>query len=104
MVTGEIRGKDGTHPKLVHFFKTNDSMLLGSKQNHQQPLIYDSTNGRFVFLTSVFAAYSTGNDQTEPGPYQTGSAQIRIEAPGFKSLVVQFFDEMPDVKISLETK
>lgn len=104
MVTGEIRGKDGTHPNQVHFFRTNDSMLLGSTENYREPLMYDSENGRFVFLTNVFAAYSTGNDQTESGPYQTGSAQIRIEAPGFKPLVVQFFDEIPDVRISLDMK
>lgn len=102
MVTGEIRGEEGTHPKVVHFFRTNDSMLLGSKQNYKEPVIYDPTNGRFVFLTTVFAAYSTGNDQVEPGPYQTGSAQIRVEAPGFEPIVIQFFDEIPDVRITLE--
>lgn len=102
MVTGEIRGTDGTHPETVQFYRTNDSMLLGSKQNNQESVMYDARTGRFVFLTSVFAAYSTGDDQPEPGPYQTGSAQIRIEAQGYKPLVVQFFDEMPDVRISLD--
>ncbi len=102
MVTGEIRGADGSHPKTVGFFRTNDAMLLGTQQDHRTPLMYNPQNGRFVFLTSVFAAYSMGADQPEPGPYQTGSAQIRIEAPGFKQLVVQFFDEMPDVRITLE--
>jgi hypothetical protein len=43
-----------------------------------------------------------GDDQREPGPYQTGSAQIRIEAEGFKPLVVQFFDEIPDVRITIQ--
>ena len=102
LVTGEIRGKDGSHPKVVRFFRTNDSMLLGSKQNYQEPVIYNAKNGRFVFATTVFAAYSTGNDQPKPGPYQTGSAQISVESPGFKPLVLQFFDEIPDVRITLD--
>ncbi len=80
MVTGEIRGMDGTLPEIVQFYRTNDSMLLGSKQNYQQSVMYDARTGRFVFLTLVFAAHSLRNDQAEPGPYQTGSVQIRIEA------------------------
>jgi hypothetical protein len=102
MVTGEIRGVDGTHPKEVAFFRTNDAMLLGTSRNDNEPLIYDHRSGRFVFMTNVFAAYCMGDDQREPGPYQTGSAQIRIEAEGFKPLVVQFFDEIPDVRITIQ--
>ncbi|MCA8986138.1 MAG: hypothetical protein KDA78_00760 [Planctomycetaceae bacterium] len=102
MVTGELRGDSGSHPQLVRFYRTNDDMLLGTEQDYEEPLLYDNKTGRFVFLTSVFAAYSTGIDQPEPGPYQTGSAQIRIEAPGFKPLLVQFFDEIPDLRITLE--
>ena len=102
MVTGEIRGAEGSHPKTVAFYRMNDAMLLGTKQDYSEPLLYDHQSGRFVFLTDVFAAYSSGEDQPEPGPYQSGSAQIRVEAPGFKPLVVQFFDEMPDVRITLD--
>lgn len=101
MVTGEIRGADGTHPKDVGFFRTNDSMLMGTNQDHSEPVMYDPRSGRFLCLTNVFAAYCNGDDQPEPGPYQTGSAQIRIEAAGFKPVVVQFFDEMPDVRITM---
>jgi hypothetical protein len=104
MVTGEIRAADGSHPRTVSFFRTNDSMLLGTEQDYSEPLMYDQQSGRFVFLTSIFAAYSSGGDKPEPGPYQTGSARIRVEAPGFKPLVVQFFDEMPDVNITLNKK
>ncbi len=102
MVTGEIRGTDGSHPKTVGFYRTNDSMLLGTKLDYRKPMMYDHQSGRFVFLTTVFAAYSMGDDQLESGPYQTGSAQVRVEAPGFKPLVVQFFDEMPDIRITLD--
>ncbi|MGB7344471.1 MAG: hypothetical protein WBD20_09680 [Pirellulaceae bacterium] len=102
MVTGEIKSEDGTHPESIKFIRTNDGMLMGTKRNDPEPVMYDKQSGRFAFLTSVFAAYSMGKDQPEPGPYQTGSAQIRIEAPGLKPLVVQFFDEMPDVQITLE--
>lgn len=102
MVTGEIRGADGSHPKTVGFFRTNDAMLMGTTQNVSEPVMYDHQSGRFVFLTSVFAAFNSEDDQPYLGPFQTGSAQVRIEAPGFKPLVVQFFDEMPDVRITLD--
>lgn len=102
MVTGEIRGADGSHPKTVRFYRTNDAMLLGTQMNDSVPLLYAPESGRFVFYTSVFAAFSLGDDQPEPGPYQTGSAMIRVEASGFKPLVVQFFDEMPDIRVTLD--
>jgi hypothetical protein len=102
MVTGEIRGADGSHPKTVSFYRTNDAMLLGTKMNYSMPLLYAPEKGRFVFYTSVFAAFSLGDNQPEPGPYQTGSALIRVEASGFKPIVVQFFDEMPDIRVTLD--
>lgn len=102
MVTGEIKRSDGALPKSIQFFRTNDGMLMGTKRNTSEPVLYNPKNGRFAFLTSVFAAYSMGQDQLEPGPYQTGSAQIRIEGPGLKPLVVQYFDEMPHVRITLD--
>lgn len=104
MVTGEIRGADGSHPKAVRFFRTNDAMLLGTKQDDSAPLLYNQQSGRFVFLTNLFAAYSVGADRLEAGPYQTGSTQLRVEAPGFKPLIVQFFDEMPDIRITLDNE
>lgn len=102
MVTGEIRDQEGSHPQEVHFYRTNDSMLMGIQTDDSVPVLYDSQSGRFVFLCKIFAAYSLGNDQPEPGPYQTGSARIRIEAPGLKPLEVSFVDEMPDLRITLE--
>jgi hypothetical protein len=57
--------------------------------------------GRFVLCAQVFAAYSAGKGQPEPGPYQTGSCLTLIEAAGCKPLVVSFYDEMPDVEITL---
>jgi hypothetical protein len=102
MVTGEIRAADGSHPNEVRFFRTNDSMLLGTQANYSVPLMYNREGGRFIFLTEVFAAFSVGKGDRESGPYQTGSAQIRIEAPGLKPMTVQFFDEMPDVRITLD--
>lgn len=66
----------------------------------------DGKSSRFVLVTSVFAAYSVGDDQPERGPYQTGSSLIQIEAEGCKPLKVQFYDEMPDVVVilSVDTK
>lgn len=104
MVTGEVRGADGAHPASVKFFRTNDGMLLGTRQNIPADILYDSSTGRFVCYTSIFAAYSLEKDQPEPGPYQTGSAQIRVEAEGYHSLTLQFFDEMPDVVITLSPR
>ncbi|MEZ6125345.1 MAG: hypothetical protein R3C49_19525 [Planctomycetaceae bacterium] len=80
MVTGEIGGQDGSHSDRVTFCRTNDSMLLGTEQDSAEPVLYDQQSGRFVFLTTVFAASSEGKDQPESGPYQTGSAEIRIGA------------------------
>ncbi|GAB5513652.1 MAG: hypothetical protein Rhob2KO_13770 [Rhodopirellula baltica] len=65
-------------------------------------VLYDSSTGRFVCYTSVFAAYSMKPGQTAPGPYQTGSLQVRIDAEGCRSLTMQLFDEMPDVVITLD--
>ncbi len=104
MVTGELKMSDGSHPKSVQFFGVNDQMLLGTRRNDPEPVLYQPASGRFVFYTSVFAAYSMGKDQPEPGPYQTGSAQVRIEAPNCEPITVQFFDEMPDVSIRLSQK
>lgn len=84
------------------FYHTNDRMLLGEARKDPTPLIrYDQKTGRFVFLTTVFAAYSVAKGQKEPGPYQTGSADTLIEATGAKPLTVQFYDEMPEVEIIL---
>lgn len=104
MLTGEVRSDDGTHPASIEFFRINDEMLLGTKENNRQDVLYDSSTGRFVFYTSVFAAYSIGVGQPDPGPYQTGSAQIRVEAADHQPLTLQFFDEMPDVIITLSPK
>ena len=100
LITGELRFADGGHPDKVQFLRTNDSMLLGERHHLPMPLKYDAMTGRFVLRTSVFAAYDTGKPP-EPGPYQTGSAQVRIESPKSAPLVVQFFDEMPHVVIEL---
>jgi hypothetical protein len=100
MLTGEVRGPDGSHPDSIAFFRLNDGMLLGTKKNSPVDVLYDAPKGRFVCYTSVFAAYVLGKG-IEQGPYQTGSAQIRVEADGYRPVTVQFFDEMPDVVITL---
>lgn len=100
LVTGELRFRDGGHPGEVHFLRTNDTMLLGESNREPLPIKYEAATGRFVLRTHVFAAFDMG-DAPEPGPYQTGSAQVRIEAPNCRPLVIQFFDEMPHVVIEL---
>ena len=100
LITGELKSTNGTQPAEVRFFRTNDGMLLGEGRRDALPLKYDPTTGRFVLLTTVFAAYASGKSP-EPGPYQTGSAQIQIEATGCSPLKIQFFDEMPHTEIVL---
>jgi hypothetical protein len=102
LFTGEVRDKAGEHPASIQFFRLNDKMLLGRKANERLDVLYDSSTGRFVCYTSVFAAYSMKPGQTEPGPYQTGSIQVRVDAEGCRSLTMQLFDEMPDVVITLD--
>ncbi|QDT28399.1 putative lyase [Gimesia panareensis] len=101
IVTGRILGEDGQPVTQPHFYRTNDSWLLGQKKKEEVPLTYDEKTGRFVFVTDVFAAYDAGKNQPEPGPYQTGSSMVQIEARGCKPLKVQFYDEMPEVEITL---
>ncbi|QDT37248.1 hypothetical protein [Stratiformator vulcanicus] len=101
LITGEVRGSGKRHPKSVRFVRRNDSMLMGQAIEADIPRKYDPQTGRFLLQTHIFAAYSF-RPGPEPGPYQTGSALIRVEAPGYKPLDVRFFDEMPHVVIELE--
>jgi HEAT repeat protein len=101
IITGSILRADGTPAVAPKFFRTNDAMLLGERIHEEESFTYNTKTGRFVLVTSVFSAYSTGDGQPEPGPYQTGSSQIQIESAGCKPLQVRFYDEMPDVRITL---
>jgi HEAT repeat protein len=101
LVTGRLTMADGSPAVEPVFINENDRMLLGTREESRGPLRFDPKTGRFVFYSSVFAAYSMDGKQAEPGPYETGSAQVRIEAKGAKPLVLHFWDEMPDVAITL---
>jgi hypothetical protein len=102
LITGRLLMSDRSPAIEPRFYHTNDRMLLGEDRMDPAPLIrYDSDTGRFVFLTTVFAAYSVAEGQREPGPYQTGSARTLIEAQGAEPLTVHFYDEMPEVEITL---
>ena len=103
LITGELNFSDGGHPREVRFVRINGSMLLGEAVDEPMTARYDRATGRFVLRTDVFAAYATG-ESPEPGPYQTGSAQVRIESASCIPLTVQFFDEMPHVVIELQRK
>lgn len=101
LVTGRLLMADGSPALDPAFINENDRLLLGTREENRGPLRYDPKTGRFVFHSTVFAAYAMDGKQAEPGPYQTGSAQVRIEAKGAKPLVLDFWDEMPDVAITL---
>ena len=76
-------------------------MLLGERGHQEVPMTFNARTGRFVFITHVFAAYSSGKGQKEAGPYQTGSSMVLIESGGCEPLQVRFYDEMPEVCITL---
>ena len=101
LITGRLLMPDGSPAVEPRFFNVNDRMLMGERGKDPADIKYDPKTGRFVFVTEVFAAYATGEGQKEPGPYQTGPAQVLIEAAGAKPLEVSFYDEMPDVEITL---
>ena len=101
LITGRIVLKNGHPPTNVKPFNTNDRMLLGKRLREGAAIKYDPKTGRFAFFTCVFGAYAGGEGAMEPGPYQTGAATVLIEADGAKPLEVTFFDEMPDVLITL---
>lgn len=103
IITGSLVMKDGSPAVNPAIYNTNDRMLMGGSTRDRAEVKYDSKTGRFVFQTEIFAAYSMGEGAREPGPYQTGSAIVLIEADGAEPLTVRFFDEMPDVEITLET-
>lgn len=103
IITGRILREDGSPAVAPKFYRVNDAMLLGERGRQETPVTFNSETGRFVFVTSVFAAYSMGKDQKEAGPYQTGSSIVLIESNGSKPLQVRFYDEMPDVCITLPT-
>jgi hypothetical protein len=94
--------RDGGMPAVApRFYRINDAMLLGERTRDEVPLTFDPKTGRFVFIDHVFAAYSSGDGQPEPGPYQTGSSMVLIESEGCKPLQVSFYDEMPEVHVTL---
>ena len=101
VVTGRILMPDGRPATTPRFFNLNDRFMLGTRRKVPTEMAHSALTGRFVYVTSVFAAFAYGRGPREPGPYQTGSALVLIEADGAKSLRVRFFDEMPDVEITL---
>jgi hypothetical protein len=101
IITGRIL-VDGRRPAAApKFYRLNDAMLLGERTRYEVPIRFDKETGRFVFVDNIFAAYSMGDGQAEPGPYQTGSSIVLIECDGCKPLEVRFYDEMPEVHITL---
>jgi HEAT repeat protein len=104
IITGRIL-RDGGVPAIApKFYRINDAMLLGERTRDEVPFTFDARTGRFVFVTHVFAAYSSGDGQPEPGPYQTGSSMVLIESEGCKPLQVRFYDEMPEIRITLSVR
>lgn len=104
LITGHLLMSDGSPAVEPCFYRLNDSMLLGEDRKTPVPLMkYNPKTGRFVFLTSVFAAYAIGDGQEQPGPYQTGPAEVLIEAVNAIPLKVRLFDEMPEVEITLKS-
>ena len=104
VVTGVVQLAGGSHPKAIRFIGLNDRMLLGKREEHaEKRVLYNAVTGRFALFSHVFAAFSHGEGKAEEdGPYQTGSLTTRLEADGVKPLRVVFYDEMPDVEITVD--
>ena len=109
-MTAQYKGEDGglygggqNEPSAAHraaYLKESEQIRPLDTRRQRARLKYDPQTGRFVFPTRVFAAYSLGKE-AEPGPYQTGPAVVIIEADDCRPLQVVFYDEMPDVEITL---
>ncbi|MHC4504819.1 MAG: HEAT repeat domain-containing protein, partial [Planctomycetota bacterium] len=100
IITGRILMPDGAPATEPKFHDLNDRALLGMRVKEPAEITYDPKTGRFVYITTLFAHICPGKHR-EPGPYQTGSALVLIEADGARPLRAQFFDEMPEVEITL---
>jgi HEAT repeat protein len=94
LVTGKLLMADGTPARGPKFYAAGD--------RPPERTLYEQKTGRFVFLMKIYAAYDMGKGAAEPGPYRTESWPTRIEADGALPLDVQFFDEMPEVEITLQ--
>lgn len=101
IITGRILRAGGAPVVAPRFYRVNDAWLLGKRMRNEVPFTFDKETGQFVFVTNVFAAYSHGDAQQEPGPYQTGSTIVLIECDDCKPLEVRFYDEMPEVRITM---
>ncbi len=104
IVTGRVLMPDGSPARNPKLFDSTNRMLVPEDRRDPLPLKYDARTGRFVFLARVFAAYASGGEQAEPGPYQTGPGVVSIEAEGAKPFRFVFFDEMPEVTITLSSR
>ena len=104
IVTGQILREDGSPAIAPKLFRINDAMLLGERGRQEVPMTFNAKTGRFVFITHVFAAQSSGDGQREAGPYQTGSSMVLVESDGCKPLQVRFYDEMTEVRITLSAR
>ena len=106
LITGRIRFADDHPPAAVRFRSLKEGMLMGSRDEHGIPVRYDPATGRFACFAEVFASYSHSmnddDEDAEPGPFQTGSLDVEIDADGAKPLLAKFYDEMPDVLLTLE--
>jgi len=99
LVTGHVLMPTGLPAENPRLFDSTNRMLIPEGRRDPLPVRYDPETGRFVFLSQVFAAYAWGSK--EPGPYQTGPGLVWIEAEGAKPFRFVFFDEMPEVRITL---
>jgi hypothetical protein len=104
IVTGRITFADGSSPPSVSFVGINDLMLMGQRVERPERCLYQAETGRFALFSHVFAAYAMGDDTEEKGPYQTGALRLQLSAPGAHQLSLTFYDEMPDVAITLTVK
>lgn len=103
LITGAVRCSDGAIPRSVAFRDANGGRQFGSGIQQAAKVVYYPSNGRFAYLTCVGAAFAMSRAKRDRGPYQTVADKVTIEADHAQPLTVSFYDEMPDVLITLTT-
>ncbi len=100
IVTGKIVMPNGRPARGVRACDPANRMLAPQHRRDPLPFMYCETTGRFVFLAEISAVYARPRGE-QPGPFSTGGGGVTIEAEGAKPFRLLFFDEMPDVEITL---
>lgn len=100
LVTGKMVYGNGDPVQNPEFYNIKGNYSVPSNDKKALPISYFPETGRFCFYTRISGVFSEGKSIKKPGPFVTLSSDIRIVVDGAEPLKIQFYDEMPDVKIT----